>query len=327
VANVGNGVVEMLRGTNQGLEVIETFREPGAPHISDLAVVAVGNGFDVYGTIAGREVAVLLGTFGVDVTPIFLVPPSPGFNEAIVIVLTDPPFTNVNVDLSFVVALPSFALPPTNDVNVQVAANTNPFSDTGVVPDSAEGGYGAEAVIWSNPSRILFRNINDPFPRSNTIPRGFEEEEEDECGAFLAEELLNVEPAKIGSFKFSNSNVATPLDAVVWESMNAEPDFTVPPIALYEVPGGTRSPGSSPIVIELQPQRNQETKAGAAESSNSVHAASATGLVDSTDKSCQAKLSDVLGMCSVVPLVLSHWLDQLRPTWTKLQLRLRKIFP
>jgi hypothetical protein len=77
----------------------------------------------------------------------------------------------------------------------------------------------------------------------------------------------------------------------------------------------------------LQPQRNQETKAGAAESSNSVHAASATGLVDSTDKSCQAKLSDVLGMCSVVPLVLSHWLDQLRPTWTKLQLRLRKIFP
>ena len=53
VANAGNGVVEMLTGTFQGFEVLGTLAQTAAPHLSDLAVVTVGNGFE---TVSGQRV-------------------------------------------------------------------------------------------------------------------------------------------------------------------------------------------------------------------------------------------------------------------------------
>ncbi len=79
VANAGNGVFKLLHAVSGTFEVVETFVQTATPHLSDLALVATGSVLEVYGTDAGRETAVLLGTFGAGaVIPPFL-PQGPGF--------------------------------------------------------------------------------------------------------------------------------------------------------------------------------------------------------------------------------------------------------
>ncbi len=235
VANAGNGVLEMLSVSGHGLEAIGSFSQPDAAHLSGLALLAAGNQLDVYGTLAGREVAVLLGTFGLDAIPFGALPPSPGFPAGLEIVfLADTAADFANIDVAF-----TFSVPAGTNVDVvapvQIAFNApgnNPFPDgssTGGVDLGGVRSSGASSSAPGNPSSILLLNLDD-LPAPNPGPNIFEPREEEE--ELLEELVLHAEQAPA----------------------LATPDAAVPPISLRR----SDAQQVERILIELEPRLRVE---------------------------------------------------------------------
>lgn len=91
VANLGNGVLEVLLGSSSGFQVAATLTHAALPNLSDLALVISGNLLEVYGADAGRDIAVLLGIFGPAPEPAIFVPQSPGFSTSVALLTSTPP--------------------------------------------------------------------------------------------------------------------------------------------------------------------------------------------------------------------------------------------
>lgn len=83
VANTGDGTLGVFLGGVGGLELTATVNHVALPHLSDLALVTTGPDLEVYGTDAGRDIAVLLGTFGPAPEPPIFVPQGPGFHSSL----------------------------------------------------------------------------------------------------------------------------------------------------------------------------------------------------------------------------------------------------
>jgi hypothetical protein len=235
VANAGNGVLEMLSVNAQGLEPVASFSQPGAVQLSDFALVAAGNQLDIYGTVAGRDLAVLMGTFGLDANPLASLPPSPGFPAGVEFVfITNVPGNLANADVAF-----TFFLAPGANADfvapVQVAFNAqgNPFPN-GIANDGINFGLRTAEEdrrqrASADPAGILLLNLYD-LPAPGPVQNIFEPREEEE--ELLEELAVNAEQAP----------------AV------AAPDVTVPPISLRR----TDAQPVERIVIQLEPRLRVE---------------------------------------------------------------------
>ncbi len=161
LANAGDGSLEILLGRfGGGFEFGGVLSQTMLPNLSDLALVAAGSQFHVYGSQAGSEIAVLLATFGpapAEASFDFL-PPSPGFPVGLFLFSEDA--------VNFVRAFFSSRF---------VASTASPLVSDGLFFTTTQSLFGGD---WSNvdlrdseeapapvlPGEILLLNLEEPDP-------------------------------------------------------------------------------------------------------------------------------------------------------------------
>ncbi len=302
VANVDNGALELLSGGPNGFAVADTFSLAAAVNLSDLAVIAVGNQVDVYGTLAGQEVAVLLATFGPPAPTPTTLPPSPGFPQGL----------EINTSLTFalnqdvITSSQSFLnlLEPEKKVDDDNSGEEDTLGEEATESSSATygsteaGGGGGGADADPNPARRLLNNL-DPPPVRPPQPPPEENEEDSDFDPFGVD---GSEPTK------------AKLSALV-ASPAGHDDFTLPPIALDEgsasaVPDA-RAATFERLVVELEPERTA-TSATDAE----TETPDANSRVGSAGR---AKASAWMGLFLALPAIATRIADAGRSAYERLR--------
>jgi len=262
VANAGTGFLELLLGSPGGFEAEPIpLPLPGA-HLSDLALVTAGNELEVYGTLAGRETALLLATFGPPVPLSNFFPPAPGFPSGLEILTQGGAVNTLEINPpSIPLALVAETLLAGGVIeqvsgtgfiaNIGYTTPVSPFSGTGE-SESTDLDPPAAALRppgpWGKDAGILLQNLPDPEnkPSGQNGPDAKEPNEELESEG--ANTSSGGPAAAVGKEAQTAETLAVDL---FWEALGEGLGMTGDPEALMHsrkqrTPEGIPEPGPLP---------------------------------------------------------------------------------